>query len=556
MRVAGALRREAARIACSLTALLPLSGCLSPPVLLDTGHEEIELERYPAGTEFVELTADDGTVLRGVYLDAGASAPVVLVFLEAAATVAQGSRFESGYYLEGFPAPGTGGVEDPPPDFAPGAVPAEPDGKYLLTGFGCIDRLNALGASVLMVDATGVGASGGERDATHIRRDAHLAWDEAVRRAGGASSCVVLKGTSLGSLFVACLLQDGARPAAVLLVAPVRAESVVRRGGAVFYGELVAAVAAPLFADPVDADLLDAIEHSGVPVLAVVPRADVFLPPDEQRLLREAVARAGGVFLVRHLDHVSLAIAGRQLLAAERWFLIREGLVADPSARLSEELSAWRQALHGEPFARIGTRDVSADALEPGRPARLRLEALLSDVPPVGRGAAAGVALADLTGWEQTCALNELRSMPDLGLDVVAVANLCALDDPAIRMWPTTYTTRAIPMALDDAHRLQRILALVEEAEATKARIPTIQPPGDERPMLESVSDPSASMAFYRGRGLDVAAARRLLARNLMRQARLPNRIPVSDPDAAGLEVLVDGRWTFVRLNNPGGAAP
>ena len=166
----------------------------------------------------------------------------------------------------------------------------------------------------------------------NLRRDVHAMWDEAVRRAGSRRAAWLLRATSLGCIAAAQLLQDGARPAAVTLLAPVRPDSVVPRYAAARYGALAQWLAAPLFRDVAPVDMAAALEASGARLLVLAAPRDELCPEPDQRPLRAAVQRArrplgrgprtstGESLSIEGpmADHMDLAIACRRLQPVER----------------------------------------------------------------------------------------------------------------------------------------------------------------------------------------------------------------------------------------------
>lgn len=421
----------AAAVAVGVLGLV-VSSCFTPPAVMEAGRPAIDLASFPPGTELVELPVEDGAVLRGVFVPGPPGAPVVLHLLEATGSISFGGM-PMGTIYKGHDEPSASPRDwHAPPPALPAldpedGLPRERNEKAGAVQYNFVASLRALGLSTLVVDYEGVGASSGERSPLNLRRDARAAWDEAVRRAGGDPRRVVLRGTSLGSLAAATLLADGVEPAAVTLLAPVRAESVTENFARPGYGDVVAAFAGWLLRDPVDVDLLATIESLRVPLLVVVPADDFLLPESERALLAQAVARAGGTLVTRHEGHVELAVASRDLLCSEVGFYERElpGWIPD---REAAAVTWWRE--HGADPA-------TAAALDAGSPAAERLRAVLRGTVPPSPGLAAALALSDLSDVEICDLALWAQWLPPRvwsEADASALRAFVSLDDPAGRL--------------------------------------------------------------------------------------------------------------------------
>jgi len=411
---------------------LAVCSCFTPPAVMEAGNSTLELASFPPGAELVELPVEDGVVLRGVFVPGPPDAPVVLHLLEAMGSISVGA-LPMGTVFRGPADPSASPEESraPPPELpaldAVDGLPRERNERAGSMQYNLVASLRALGFSTLIVDYEGVGASGGERSPLNLRRDARAAWNEAVRRAGGDPRRVVLRGTSLGALAAATLLADGVEPAAVTLLAPVRAESVTENFARPGYGDSVAAFAGWFMRDPVDVDLLATLEALRVPLLVVVPADDFLLPEDERALLEEAVARADGTLVSRHEGHVELAIASRDLLCSEVGFYERElaGWIPD---REGAAVAWWRE--HGSDPATASAFDASSPAME-------RLRAVLRGTVLPAPGLAAALALSDLTDVEICDLTLWAQWMPPetwSEADASALRAFSSLDDPSGRL--------------------------------------------------------------------------------------------------------------------------
>ncbi|MFT7463875.1 MAG: hypothetical protein ACI9EF_002223 [Pseudohongiellaceae bacterium] len=329
-----------------------VSGCITPPAVLPVGWDDLDLIDYPPGTERVELKVAEGRTLVGVFVSAGRGAPVVVVLPGALESVTLGGR----HHIEVGGEPSFSWVNESDSDsdsdselveghlvsersFRAGVslgLPKADLGCVIRTTSGemsrlidelwdrrmpltwrLFDSLKAQGLSTLFVDYGGVGASSGELDVDFLGDDAWAIWNEAVARAGGDPARVALRGTSLGSLAVGSLLDRGAKPAAVLLVGPVRGETVAAhfaRWTDVPWWQLIAL---PFFDSVTDVDLVAALDRYSGPLLFLVPEVDGLLPADERALLLPRSQTVGSAMVTHEVGHQALAIAGHDDLPGE-----------------------------------------------------------------------------------------------------------------------------------------------------------------------------------------------------------------------------------------------
>ena len=351
--------RNRCRLAClaALTAvvLLPMfGGCITPPAIPAAGWDDLDLIDYPPGSERVELTVDDDRTLVGVFVPAGEGAPVVVVLAGAMESVTLGSRHHirvsagPAQTLTADGQPISNQIEMPAMSFTsqggpvrslsalasvgwPGAPMAyqvgftslaprlaeELWGRELTLTWQLMDRLRDQGLATLFVDYGGVGASSGDRDAACLADDAWAIWEEALSRAGGDPARVALRGTSLGTVAVATLLERGAKPAAVILVAPVRGETVVGHFARWTNASWWQLAALPFLSSLTDADLVTAADEFAGQLHIFVPKQDALLPADERDLLLACCQRPGASSAEHEEGHETLAIAGHDLLPGE-----------------------------------------------------------------------------------------------------------------------------------------------------------------------------------------------------------------------------------------------
>jgi pimeloyl-ACP methyl ester carboxylesterase len=277
------------RVIAACLALI--SACVTPQIVQPGGTDS--LERFRACSEWseiVELDVGTGERIRGLFVSAGDGAPVVLHLLGSQASVTAVQRSD-GLEFDVF---------SPAIDFA------------------------CNGLSSLIVDYRGVGASDGECDSRHLAEDAWTAWNEALRRAGGYPSRVVVRASSIGTLAAATLLERGARPAMVELIAPVRSETIAHNWLAHYRGAWRAAIVSPFLRRPVAVDLEHALANAQTRLVVFAGRRDAFLPDDERELVKRAVREARGRWIERDLDHLQLVHAGYEVVDEELGELARK----------------------------------------------------------------------------------------------------------------------------------------------------------------------------------------------------------------------------------------
>ncbi|TAJ18309.1 MAG: hypothetical protein EPO68_08050 [Planctomycetota bacterium] len=308
------MSRELLRIAV-LAALFACAACFAPPAVLPAQRGDLAklLHELPGGTRRVEIPAEDGALLRGVFVPAEAGAPICVHLPGATDTVAARS----------YPQ------------------------HHLLR------ELRELGVASLVLDYRGVGVSDGERHVDHLRGDALALWNEALRRADGDSSRVALRATSLGTIATAELLATGARPAGIVLIAPVLPESVVARYARVEHGWYGPPLAKLLFRAVSKVDVIAQLRAAGVPVLARASEGDRFLGGGERAALRACVERLPRSRWASETGgHYFSALQGRGVPAAEiEFWRATIGTRVDAQTRFLQ----WRARLDEAGFARVSS---------------------------------------------------------------------------------------------------------------------------------------------------------------------------------------------------------
>jgi dienelactone hydrolase len=235
------------------------NGCVYTPVLRPP-NKNLE-ERSPAlreGLAKVALPVADNAELGGVLQAAGDGAPVVLHF------------YESGGLIS--------------PRFA------RLDDRYA--------SLADLGCSSIAFDYRGFGRSSGERAPGEMTADALAAYEHAVGMAGGDESRVVLRGTSLGTIMVASLLQGGARPAAVVAFAPVEADTIARRYSQQFWWGWAYWPIAPFLRSITTAGTLEELARAECPVLVFTDPDDCFVTDGEVQQLQQLAGAKDSLSIV------------------------------------------------------------------------------------------------------------------------------------------------------------------------------------------------------------------------------------------------------------------
>jgi len=310
--------------------LLLVAGCIAPPAVRSVRYRPFDLASFPAGTERVEIGRREK--LRGVFVP---GRPVVVFLLESGGTITRGATAGDGYEL--------------------------------------VWDLHALGMGLLCVDYRGVGESDGEASVRNLRADVRAVWREAVRRAGDPGR-VVLRGVSLGGLGASLLLDGGAAPAAVVVAAPVRAETAVRRFADEWTDGLEHVFARLLVRRPAKTDIVAALDATQAPTLVVAGGEDAYLDDRERTLFRRAADR----YAETGEDHLELVHRARGLLEEERSFYLQR-FPALP--RIAKRLARIREQVPGAPpdgelaafLARfafdVGPRQRRRGAGSAGRPA-------------------------------------------------------------------------------------------------------------------------------------------------------------------------------------------
>jgi hypothetical protein len=494
------------RGALALVALLAAcAGCLAPPALLrvDALDPASMRRSLSADAQRVELVLDDGTKLAGWYVPADDDAPLVLSLLESGASVdsTRGSR------------------------------------AHLAR------QLADLGFASLSIDYTGVGASDGKRSTRNLARDARAMWNTALRLVDGDPGRVVLRATSLGTLAALSLIEDGVRPAGVMLLIPVMPDSVATRFARTFYGTAAGWLASALFRDVVDLEPADVIASAPLHWMLVQADGDQLTTPDDRSALAAAVEGQGGHIESLPYDHLVATAALLRLSPGEIEFLteVVPG-VRDRDARWARFEARLANA------AETATGQIAVD------PARLRaIVELAHNDDPLRLLAAAQGGSDPLTA---TRVRWMLARRPGKISDLEGLKALADLDDPA----------GTLPLdLLEEVASLQDFLAhfgmqhlgvkpeLIGAGVGRLSRSPDpFQFSGTIKVSSRIVTTARLDIAdvFQRllARGLSDNDARRQLARLLLKANRYPDRVVARPDGSLRLEYRAQAGWVELDL--------
>lgn len=491
------------------------ASCFTPQVVLESERRGIHLGEFPRGTESVALALDEKISLRGVFVPSDAGAPIVVHFLESGCSITQG--------VISFPS------------------------------LEAIWELRDHGLASLVIDYRGVGSSDGKRSPDNLAEDARIAWEEALRRAGGNPGRIVLRGMSIGTLSAASLLGSGSRPAGAVLVSPVRGETVAIHYAGRRVPKPLDELIGLFYKEATDIDLMDVLGSNDTPLFVIRGEMDDLLPDAEWRFLRYAVRSSRGRYSLRASeDHIDTILEAHRLLPEEMEFyrelypllppvesrVVRvlggldsseiEALQchADWGARLravasrwfmdQPELAAALAMAPPEPLARDRNRIAWLRRLPPERLEALPLDAL--------------VALADTTDDAGPLDLDELPAMERL------IAEWRAVEQSGLTA--EEIVSFALALDLQDEARLPllqegaRSYVDLYEGEALFRRGSSGAPEGEVPPRLR----------------LTRASAFRQAVRLLLKAACIPERVASREDDSGVLDVFDSGDWRVLAL--------
>jgi hypothetical protein len=487
-----------ARTAVLLLAL-SASACLTPPVVLAGESLPLAeaLARFPEPCEAIELAAVDGAVLRGAYVPAEEGAAVVLHLF--GATDSFGSR------------------------------------KFSQRPH--VSQLRDLGLASLLVDYRGVGLSEGERSAEHLADDAWTMWQEAVRRAGGDPARVGIRATSLGTIATALLLERGARPGAITLIAPVMPETVVRRYARFEHGRIVAGLSMLLFAPVAEIDVLAQLARFPGTLLVCQSAADRFVSDAERAAFERLTYERGAAWCELDGGHYQSSVAGRALFVREKSFWSTALPPLQPPSSPEElwqdrpDFSLAVQAFPGAE-ARLAELLVLKRRGEP-----LLLTAVASAITDVYLARELAWSIEQrpypLLPFEEFCEVLSLAD-PSGGLPADLLQGCLELVDHIDRL--------GLPRLAMDAGHFARFAQGLDHGDSSYSMEYHLG--GETARMTLS---PSRLWLTLLGRGFSLTDAQRVVLRLLLRSERIPERVRPESGGVCGLEVFEDGAWKPLR---------
>jgi hypothetical protein len=505
-----------ARIAL-LVVPFACGACLAPPAVLPAPRCDFAaaLRSFPNGSEPVELAAEDGSALRGVFVPADPGAAICVHLPGATDTIAS-TRYPHDDLLR---------------------------------------HLRDIGVASLALDYRGVGVSDGERHVDHLRGDALALWNEALRRADGDASRVALRATSIGTVATAELLASGIRPAGIVLIAPVLPESVVARYARVEHGWYGPPLARLLFRAVSEVDVIRELRTAGVPVLTRASDADRFICDDERAALRACVERLPRSRWVREPGgHYFSALQGRGVPQAEAEFWRS---VVGARVDATQRLRHWRAQLDDATWERVRATPGAlerfgelATSKAEGDPARFTAAAL--EFPSTE------LALRFLNAFE-------IAAVPTRWPRHASADDWCRMlssADPAGELSVEWWIGALERLA--SARRSLRFIVFQPSAAQLAEQIDLWQP-GDRLEMVHSYEAGGESGRIE----LDVGArgdelfarlspvdARRQLLREYLRALELPSRLTSASDGTPLVEAWLDGAWCPVPLGSANATAP
>lgn len=507
--------RLALRVAL-LLALLCCGACFAPPAVLSAERGDLAklVRELPAGTRAVEIPAEDGALLRGVFVPAGPGAPICVHLPGATDTVA--ARHYPQHHL--------------------------------------LRELNELGVASLMLDYRGVGVSDGGRHVDHLRGDALALWNEALRRADGDAGRVALRATSLGTIATAELLSVGVRPAGIVLIAPVFPDTVVEHYARVEHGWYGPPLAKLLFRAVSDVDVIAQLSAAGVPVLARASDGDHFIGDDERAALRACVEQLPrSRWAVETGGHYFSALQGRGVPAAElEFWRTTIGTRVDETTRffhwrLQLDEAGWNR-LSASPEALARFRELATYKLY-GDPARFAAAALEFPTTELARRFLTAFAITALPmQWPQHASVDEWCRM---------LSSADPAGDLSDEWWIETLEHLA------STRRGRSIVAFQPDVGVIAAHVDAWHPHGKlDFEFTYEAGGESGSFLFDVGARADALSerlapvdVRRHMLREYLRALDVPARLANAADGTPLVECWVMGEWKVVPIAGAGTTA-
>ncbi len=298
-------------------AVMWLAGCTVAPLVTQVKPNGVSPLRSSGAAREISVAADDGTVLRGLLVESEVPNGFVVLHLLPSRTSIDA----------GLPV----GI---------GRLGPEP----------MIEAFAAQGFASLAFDYRGVGASDGRADASLLLDDGAAIWRRAVELADGCEGRVIIRACSLGALVATDLLAQGAKPAGVILFAPVSSKTVVRHAARHHRGPVFVPLSTVFVRSPQTPPLEAVLASTSVPVLALLAADDPYLPRREAEQLRAVLDRSVHTARLLPLDHQTLVLRawGLVIESSEEGFAgqITHQLLEDEQAFLNS-LRAWNRAPKG-----------------------------------------------------------------------------------------------------------------------------------------------------------------------------------------------------------------
>lgn len=221
----------------ALVVLLGLAGCLGIPIHAKAKKKVLPPQVTALNPEWVDIPADEETVLRGIYVRRPGP-PVLLLY---------GS------------GQGIAGVWE------------------------LIVMLHDAGYDVLCADYRGTGYSSGRWwTSRYLDDDARVLWEWLAAREKRPAGVV---GVSIGSIAASSLLDHPEPPAAVVLDRPVDPRNVIPSFVASELGPVSAVISRLVVRPKCDVDFRKNLAGATVPTRVVLPQHDLFCPPRRARAL-------------------------------------------------------------------------------------------------------------------------------------------------------------------------------------------------------------------------------------------------------------------------------
>ena len=150
----------------------------------------------------------------------------------------------------------------------------------------------------------------------------------------------MIRAGSLGTLIAADLLERGARPAGVVLIAPVRDSTIVRRAATARRGAFLGMLADITMRSPGAPDLVDVLSTSSLPILVMLPETDVYLSRREARAISAACTGRELTVIEVPGDHQTIILASWGLEMTDSFAGRQTGRLRDAEAAFLARLRA------------------------------------------------------------------------------------------------------------------------------------------------------------------------------------------------------------------------